>query len=65
MVNRGSRVNLVIAAAQTTIQVPDVVGNLATDANFKLTNAGLSSRATRPPPTSPWARSSTRTPLPD
>ena len=41
MVDRGSRVNLVIAAAQTTIQVPDVVGNLATDANFKLTNAGF------------------------
>ena len=41
MVDRGSRVDLVIAAAETTIEVPDVVGNLASDAKFKLENAGF------------------------
>ena len=33
--------NIVIALAATTIAVPDVVGNLASDAKFKLENAGF------------------------
>ncbi|HMO01000.1 MAG TPA: Stk1 family PASTA domain-containing Ser/Thr kinase [Miltoncostaeaceae bacterium] len=40
-VDPGTRVNLVIAQASSTIQVPDVVGNLASDATFKLENAGF------------------------
>ena len=40
-VDRGSRVNLVIAAAPSTIEVPNVIGNLASDAKFKLVQAGF------------------------
>jgi eukaryotic-like serine/threonine-protein kinase len=40
-VDPGTRVNIVIAQAATTIEVPDVVGNLASDATFKLDNAGF------------------------
>ncbi|MGE3234578.1 MAG: Stk1 family PASTA domain-containing Ser/Thr kinase [Thermoleophilia bacterium] len=40
-VDPGTRVNIVIAQAASTIQVPDVVGNLASDAKFKLEQAGF------------------------
>jgi beta-lactam-binding protein with PASTA domain len=40
-VDPGTRVNIVIAQAASTIAVPDVVGNLASDAKFKLENAGF------------------------
>ncbi len=40
-VDPGTRVNIVIAQAASTIEVPDVVGNLASDATFKLKNAGF------------------------
>ncbi|HTI34319.1 MAG TPA: Stk1 family PASTA domain-containing Ser/Thr kinase [Miltoncostaea sp.] len=40
-VDPGTRVNIVIAQAASTIAVPDVVGNLASDATFKLENAGF------------------------
>jgi serine/threonine-protein kinase len=40
-VDPGTRVNIVIAQAQSTIEVPDVVGNLASDAQFKLDQAGF------------------------
>ena len=33
--------NIVIAQAASTIEVPDVIGNLASDATFKLKNAGF------------------------
>jgi len=40
-VDPGTRVNIVIAQAQSTIEVPNVVGNLASDAQFKLDQAGF------------------------
>jgi beta-lactam-binding protein with PASTA domain len=40
-VDPGTRVNIVIAQAASTIEVPDVIGNLASDAKFKLENAGF------------------------
>jgi serine/threonine-protein kinase len=41
MVDPGTRVNIVIAQAASTIPVPDVIGNTATDARFKLEQAGF------------------------
>jgi len=40
-VDPGTRVNIVVAQAASTIEVPDVVGNLASDATFKLEQAGF------------------------
>ncbi len=40
-VDPGTRVNIVVAQAASTIAVPDVVGNLASDAKFKLEQAGF------------------------
>jgi serine/threonine-protein kinase len=40
-VDRGSAVNIVVAAAPSTIEVPDVIGNTASDARFKLEQAGF------------------------
>lgn len=40
-VARGSRVNVVIAEAPSQIAVPTVIGNTATDARFKLEQAGF------------------------
>ena len=40
-VDPGTRVDIVIAQAASTIAVPNVVGNLASDAQFKLENAGF------------------------
>ncbi len=40
-VDPGTRVNIVIAQAASTIEVPDVIGNLASDAKFKLEQAGF------------------------
>ena len=37
----GSSVNLVVVAAPQQVTVPNVVGNLATDAQTKLQNAGF------------------------
>ena len=39
--DRGSTVNIVIASAPANVTVPDVVGNTASDARFKLVNAGF------------------------
>jgi len=40
-VDRGTRVDLVVAEALSTVPVPNVVGNTATDAITKLENAGF------------------------
>jgi serine/threonine-protein kinase len=40
-VEPGTRVNIVVAQAASTIPVPDVIGNTATDARFKLQQAGF------------------------
>jgi beta-lactam-binding protein with PASTA domain len=40
-VDPGTRVNIVVAQAASTIPVPDVIGNTATDARFKLEQAGF------------------------
>jgi serine/threonine-protein kinase len=40
-VDPGTRVNIVIAQAPSTVPVPSVIGNTATDARFKLEQAGF------------------------
>ena len=53
MVPRGSSVNIVVAAAPTTIAMPTLIGLTSTEANAKLTQLGLSATSSEQSSTEP------------